>query len=344
MKVYAGMPDRLSLRDTAAWVQRAERLGYDGVQVPETVHDSLAVSLLALEHSTNLTVIAGVALAFPRSPMLTAYTAWDLAEMSNGRFVLGLGTQIRQNIVERYSVPWSDPVGRMADYVASLRAIWDSFTTGSRLDHLGEHYQFTRLQPVFNPGPIACGPPPIWLAGVNEGMVTLAAQVADGYITHPTNSNPRYLDELCLPVLAERSPVAGPIEVVAYASIVTAPTVDGLHAARERQRYATAFLYTTPAYARSLELHGFADLPERLRALVRSGDWSGLGSIVTDDVLDALTLSATWDDLPGTINEWYGTRTSGVILAPPDDPDAKADGRFAEVIRAIQRISSPTGE
>lgn len=342
MKVYAGMPDRLSLRDTAAWIRRAERLDYDGVQVPETVHDSLAVSLLALEHSTDLTVIAGVALAFPRSPMLTAYTAWDLAEMSGGRFVLGLGTQIRQNIVERYSVPWSDPVGRMADYVASLRAIWDSFTTGARLDHRGDHYQFTRLQPVFNPGPIACGPPPIWLAGVNEGMVALAAQVADGYITHPTNSNPRYLDELCLPVLAERPPAAGPLDVVAYASIVTAPTADGLHAARERQRYATAFLYTTPAYARSLELHGFADLPERLRALVRSGKWDGLGAIVTDDLLDALTLSATWDDLPAAIGDWYGNRTSAVILSPPDDQTT--DDRFAEVIRAIQRTGPTRGE
>jgi probable F420-dependent oxidoreductase len=344
MKVYAGMPDRLSLSDTAAWAQRAERLGYDGVQVPETVHDSLAVSLLALEHSTNLTVIAGVALAFPRSPMLTAYSAWDLAEMSNGRFVLGLGTQIRQNIVERYSVAWSDPVGRMADYVASLRSIWESFTTGARLDHRGEHYQFTRLQPVFNPGPIPSGPPPIWLAGVNEGMVALAAQVADGYITHPTNSNPRYLDELCLPVLAQRLPAAGPLDIVAYASIVTAPTSEGLHAARERQRYATAFLYTTPAYARSLELHGFADLPERLRALVRSGTWDGLGAIVTDEVLDALTLSATWDDLPEMIERWYSARTTSVIVAMPDELTAEADGRFAEVIRAIQRIPSSTGE
>ncbi len=342
-----GCHDRLSLRATAAWVQRAERLGYDGVQVPETVHDSLAVSLLALEHSTNLTVIAGVALAFPRSPMLTAYTAWDLAEMSDGRFVLGLGTQIRQNIVERYSVPWSDPVGRMADYVASLQAIWNSFTTGSRLHHVGEHYQFTRLQPVFNPGPIPCGPPPIWLAGVNEGMVTLAAQVADGYITHPTNSNPRYLDELCLPVLTQRLSATRPLDVVAYASIVTAATADGLNAARERQRYATAFLYTTPAYARSLELHGFADLPERLRALVRGGDWSGLGAIVTDDVLDALTLSATWDDLPDAISRWYGARTSGVIIAPPDastvDP-AATDDRFAEVIRAIQQVGPRSRE
>ena len=342
MKVYAGMPDRLSLRDTSAWVRRAERLGYDGIQVPETVHDSLAVSLLALEHSTNLTVVAGVALAFPRSPMLTAYTAWDLAAMSDGRFVLGLGTQIRQNIVERYSVSWRDPVGRMADYVASLRAIWGSFTSGSGLDHRGEHYQFTRLQPVFNPGPIPSGPPPIWLAGVNEGMVGLAAQVADGYITHPTNSNPRYLDEFCLPMLAERLPSAGPLDVVAYASIVTAATTEGLHAARERQRYATAFLYTTPAYARSLELHGFGELPERLRALVRSGDWSGLGAIVTDDVLNALTLSGTWDELPDVVAGWYANRTTGVILAPPDD--SNADDRFEEVIRAIQQIRSPTGE
>jgi hypothetical protein len=176
-------------------------------------------------------------------------------------------------------------------------------------------------------------------------MVGLAARVADGYITHPTNSNPRYLDEICLPALAERPAGMRPIDVVAYASIVTAPTAAGLVEARERQRFATAFLYTTPAYARSLELHGFTDLAERLRTMVRAGDWDRLGEVVTDDVLDALTLSATWDGLPDAVAGWYTGRAGAVIVPLHDDRagDGGTDGRFAEVVRAIRALGDAPG-
>src|SRR5439155_1140290 len=143
-----------------------EAMGYDGLHVTETVHDSLAVSLLVAEHTERIVIRTSVALAFVRSPTLTAYASWDLARLSGGRFQLGLGTQIRQNIEDRYSMPWSEPVERMRDYVGAVRAVFDSFRTGAPLKHEGPHYRLTRMQPFFNPGPDdSIQAPAIWLGG-----------------------------------------------------------------------------------------------------------------------------------------------------------------------------------
>ncbi len=342
MRVYAGMSDRVSLRDTIAYAQRVERLGYDGLHVPETVHDGLAVSLLALEHTTSLTVRTSVVLAFPRSPMLTAYAAWDLAAFSGGRFQLGLGTQIKPNMEGRYSVPWTEPVTRMREYVESLRAIWQSFQHGVPLSYSSTNYSFRRLQPFFNPGPLEVTLPTIWLGGVNEGMVRLAGSHADGIVTHPTNSNPRYLREICLPALREGEALAGrernSIEIVSGSQYITGPTIADVHNNREHHRRLLAFLYSTPAYRRTLTLHGWEDLGERLQTITRTQQWHMLHEHVTDDVIDALVPQAIWDDLPEVIDQWFGGLTNGVILPLPEDP--ANDSRFAEVIRAVQGITT----
>ena len=158
MKVYAGMDPRLSLRDAVAHAERVERLGYDGLHVAETVHDALAVALLVAEHTERITVRTSVALAFTRSPTLVAYAAWDISQLSGGRFELGLGTQIRQNIEDRYAVPFGeDPIGRLGDYVGAVRAAFASFASGEPPSYESAHYRVTRLQPYFNPGPDADG-------------------------------------------------------------------------------------------------------------------------------------------------------------------------------------------
>ena len=156
MKVYAGMDPRLSLPEAVAHAQRVERLGYDGLHVAETVHDSMAVALLVAEHTERITVRTSVTLAFTRSPTLLAYAAWDLAKLSGGRFELGLGTQIRQNIEDRYAVPFGeDPIGRLGDYVGAVRAAFASFASGAAPAYESPHYRVTRMQPYFNPGPDA---------------------------------------------------------------------------------------------------------------------------------------------------------------------------------------------
>ncbi|HEX3946769.1 MAG TPA: LLM class flavin-dependent oxidoreductase, partial [Acidimicrobiales bacterium] len=274
MKVYAGMDPRLPLAEVPAHARRVEALGYDGLHVAETIHDSLAASLLAVEHTGRMVVRSAVTLAFPRSPTLTAYAAWDLAKLSGGRFQLGLGTQVRQNIEGRYAASWSEPVGRMRDYLGALDALYRSFRTGSPPAYDGRHYRLTRMQPYFNPGPDpATEPPASWLGGVGPGICRLAGELAAGLVTHPTNSDPRYLETACLPDLRAGAERVGrdpaTLELVVGGSVITGVTAGEVATERERQRRLFAFLYSTPAYRRTLRLYGWEELGGRLQELVR---------------------------------------------------------------------------
>jgi probable F420-dependent oxidoreductase len=339
VKVYAGMDPRLDLREVAGHARRVEALGCDGLHVPETVHDSLAVALLALEHTRRIVVRSAVTLAFPRSPTLTAYAAWDLAKLSGGRFQLGLGTQVRQHVEHRFGVDWSEPVARMRDYVAALGALYRTFGAGTPLHHVGSHYRLTRMPPYFNPGPDATVvPPPTWLGGVNAGICQLAGEVADGFVTHPTNSSPRYLEDVCLPNLrlgaARADRDLTELELVAGTTVVTGANAAEVDAERERQRRLLAFLYSTPAYRRTLELYGWDDLGERLRAMVRAERWDDLHQLVTDEVLDALVPTARYDDLPAVLLGRFDRLAQGVLVPVPVDP--AHDRRFAEVVAAIR--------
>jgi probable F420-dependent oxidoreductase len=342
VRVYAGMDPRCSLPEAIAHAQRAERLGYDGIHVAETVHDAMAVALLVAEHSQRLTVRTSVALAFTRSPTLVAYAAWDLSKFSGGRFQLGLGTQIRQNIEDRYAVPFGeDPIGRLGDYVGAVRAAFTSFATGQAPSYESAHYSVTRMQPYFNPGPDqATAVPPIYLGGVQQKACELAGAIADGFVSHPTNSNPRYLRETCLPALAAGARKAGRdldhagFETVIGTPVITGASLDAVLAERERQRRLLAFLYSTPAYTPTLELHGWTGLGPRLRDLIRHDRWDDLGSVLSDEVLDTLVPCGTFDELPGILLERFAGLGQGIVVSPP--AGGADDGAFRAVIEELQ--------
>jgi probable F420-dependent oxidoreductase len=342
VKVYAGMDPRLSIPEVIAHAQRVERLGYDGLHVAETVHDAMAMALLAAEHTSRITVRTSVALAFTRSPTLLAYAAWDIAKFSGGRFQLGLGTQIRQNIEDRYGVPFGDdPIGRLRDYVGAVRAAFCAFVSGEAPSYVSEHYRVTRLQPYFNPGPDAdTVVPPIYLGGVQRRACALAGAVADGFVSHPTNSNPRYLRETCLPAVAEGARSAGRdlgadgFETVVGTSVITGATTEAVEHERERQRRLLAFLYSTPAYAPTLELYGWDDLGPRLRELIRRDRWDELGATLSDEVLDTLVPTGTFDELPRLLLERFAGLGQGItVTVPADESD---DEGFSGVVAALQ--------
>jgi probable F420-dependent oxidoreductase len=342
VKVYAGMDPRASLTETVAHAQRVERLGYDGLHVAETVHDSMAVALLVAEHTERITVRTSVTLAFTRSPTLLAYAAWDLSKLSGGRFQLGLGTQIRQNIEDRYGVPFGeDPIARLGDYVGAVRAVFASFVSGAPPFYESPSYRVTRLQPYFNPGPDGeTVTPPVYLGGVQRRACELAGAVADGFVSHPTNSNPRYLRETCLPALAAGARTAGRdlesagFEIVVGTSVISSSSPAGLLAERERQRRLLAFLYSTPAYAPTLRLYGWGELGPRLRDLVRRERWDDLGDVLSDEVLDTLVPSGTFDELPGLLLERFAGLGQGILVAPPPDPGD--DDAFRSVVAAVR--------
>lgn len=336
------MDPRLSLPEVIAHARRVERLGCDGLHVAETVHDAMAIALVAAEHTSRITVRTSVALAFTRSPTLLAYAAWDIAKFSGGRFQLGLGTQIRQNIEDRYGVPFgADPIGRLRDYVGAVRAAFDSFASGQAPTYESEHYRVTRLQPYFNPGPDPdTAFPPIYLGGVQRRACALAGAVADGFVSHPTNSNPRYLKETCLPALAEGARSAGRdleadgFEMVIGTSVIMGSTAAAVDRERERQRRLLAFLYSTPAYAPTLELYGWDDLGPRLRELIRRDRWDDLDAVLSDEVLDTLVPAGRFDELADILVQRFADFGQGItVTVPPDEAD---DEGFAGLVAALQ--------
>ena len=344
MELVTTLPPDTALRDVPAAVARIERLGFDTVHVPETVHDSLSVALLALEHSTGLTVRTSMTLAFPRSPMVTAYAAWDLARFSAGRFQLGVATQVRGNIVGRFSVEWSEPAPRLADYIRALRAIFDSFARGTPLRHEGPHYRFDRLQPYFNPGPSGVAAPPIWTGGVGRRVCETAGALADGFVTHATNSHPRYLRGETLPALAAGASRAGRTDggprVVVVSKCVTGAHREGMVRAREHARREMAFLYSTPAYRPTLALLGHEGVGDRLTALVREQRWDELPSVLTDRVLAELIPQGDYGELPTVLRDWYGGLCHGLAIGQPDDD--RDDPAFARMLASVRELDTAT--
>ncbi|KRB73277.1 LLM class F420-dependent oxidoreductase [Nocardioides sp. Root190] len=338
MEIIASWPASSPLGEVAGWAQRVEALGFDVLHVPETIHDPFTVAALALASTSTLTVRTSMVVAFARSPMLTAYSAWDLARFSDGRFELGLASQVRGNIVGRYSAEWSEPVARLGDYISAVRAIFRSFQTGAELDHDGPHYRFTRLQPYFNPGPLDTPAPTLWSGGVNRGMCELAGRLSDGFVCHPTNSHPAMIRSVIQPAIdAGRTATGravGPRLVAGPQPIMAATTAE-LQAVRDSRRAELAFLYSTPAYRPQLDLFGLGDLAATLSGMAAAVDWSGLEGHLTDDVIDRLVPQGTFDTLPDVLEQWYSGLCDGIVLGIPEAADDTALTTLVERCRAI---------
>jgi probable F420-dependent oxidoreductase len=337
-RVYATMDQRMPLSGVAAHARRAEALGYDGLNVPDAVHDGLSAATVALQATTRLRVAISVLVAFPRSPMTVAVAAWDLQEMSGGRFELGLGSQVRGNIVGRYSTAWSAPVPRMREYVGALRAIFDCWQNGAPLCFEGEHYQFTRMQPFFKPDPIEHPTIPIYTGGIGPKMVALAGEVSNGLMTHPTNTAPRYLREVILPRLERgaerggRSP--GEVELMVGPLTVTGPDAASLEQERQQTRQLLTFLYSTPSYWPSLELFGWKERGEQLHQLSRQGRWGDMAEVVDDEILSTFAPTGTYDEIADVLDEWYAGLTRWITFPMPADPAHDPDA--AKVIARLR--------
>ncbi len=296
--------------DVAQLAERAERLGYDGIFSADTSHDPFFPLLIAAQSTTSVDLGTAIAVAFARSPMTVAQTAWDLAAYSEGRFLLGLGTQIRAHITRRFSMPWGKPGPQMREYIGALRAIWDCWQNGTPLRFKGDYYQFSLMTPFFNPGPIKHPEVPVYIAGVGEYMARLAGEVCQGFHAHPFHTV-RYLDEVVLPNMHQGAERAGrtlaDIERVVTVFVVTGRDEAEQKAAADAVRMQIAFYASTPAYAGVLDLHDWDFGPE-LTAMSKRGEWAEMAAVITDDVLEAVAVVAPPDEVGARIRERYAGR------------------------------------
>jgi len=332
VKVIATMGADVPLARVPDHARRVEGLGYDALSVPEAQHDGTLTALLALEHTTRLRVVTGVLVAFARSPMITAQAAWDLQAVSNGRFELGLGTQVRGNIVRRFGMPWSAPAARLRDYVGAVRAVFDAFQNGSRLDFHSDAYTLDRLQPFFNPGPLESGPPPILLGAIGPIMTRTVGEVADAMQTHPTNSEPRYLQTVTRPRIDEGRERAGRsahVDLLAGPMIATGATAEAVAAERLKARETLVFTLSTPAYWPALEHHGWLEVGHQLRDATREGRWDEMDAMVSDEIIEAFVPTATYDEIAELILSRYGDVADGILFPVPEDPADDAAARKA---------------
>ncbi|MCF8589736.1 TIGR03617 family F420-dependent LLM class oxidoreductase [Gordonia liuliyuniae] len=318
------------LAEMPARAVAAERAGYDGVWTFEGAHDPFLPLLLAAEHTESVTLGTSIAVAFGRNPLLLATMGWDLQSYSRGRFVLGLGTQIKPHIERRYSMPWSRPADRMRDMVTAVRAIWDSWLTGGRLDHRGEFYTQTLMPPLFKPDADEVdgfGPPPVWLAGVGPAMTRVAGEVADGFLSHPL-ATPQFLRDTTIPNLIDGA-ACRPRPTVHHSAMVIVGRDDVERAAaRNAVRAQIGFYGSTPAYRPILDSVGFGDLQPRLRELTRAGDWKAIARLVPDDLVDAIAVTVT-DPADGAAEllRQYGPLVNRLGFNTPyqADPDLLAE-------------------
>ena len=303
-----------------------EAVGYDGIFSFEGPHDPFFPLLLAAEHTERLELTTAVAIAFARSPMTLANLAYDLQLASQGRFNLGLGTQIKPHIEKRFSMPWSHPAPRMRELVLAVRAIWASWHEGKPLDFRGEFYTHTLMTPFFNPGPNPFGVPRIVLGGVGPHMTEVAGEVADGFMIHPF-STAKFIRETTLPALTRGATRAGrtlaDIEIAFPLMIVAAETDEELASGLAAMRPRLAFYGSTPAYRVVLDAHGWGDLQTELNTLSKRGDWATMSSLITDEMVDELCVVGSLSELPDLIRGRYGDIVQRVAFDIAD-PDAIA--------------------
>jgi probable F420-dependent oxidoreductase len=312
-----------SLRDVPRLARAAEELGLCCLWSTETQHDPFLPGPLVFEHTRRLAFGTAVAIAFARSPATLAYTAWDLAQAGGGRFVLGLGTQVRAHVERRFGMPWPDSVvGKLREQILAVRAFWRCWQTGEPLRFEGRYYRLNLMSPFFNPGPIEHPDLPVYVAGVNTGLARLAGELAQGFHVHPLHS-PEYLRQVILPALESGAARAGRrrSEVAVSVNCFVAST----DAEVEFVRSQVAFYASTPSYRAVMALHGWEDVARRLSQLAAAGRWDALPDLVTDEMVHTFAVVCDRAGLPAALRARYAGLADRLTPYVPFDPDRRTD-------------------
>lgn len=336
MEIDCYFPDGLRLGAAAATAQAVEQAGFAGMWVTETRHNPFLPCGAALAATDRIAAGPGIAVAFPRSPMVTAQAAWDLADLAGGRFVLGLGTQVKAHIQRRFSVPFDRPLERIREYVHALRAIFAAFQGGGRLRFAGDFYDFSLLTDFFNPGPISHPDVPIWVAAVGPAMLRMAGECCDGVFLHPLHSA-EYLRTTALPVMADGARAAGRGSITVCCPVFVAVGESPEEIGRQRSDIARqiAFYGSTRTYRPVFEAHGWGGVCDQLHELLARGDTAAMTALVTDEMLEAYSVAATWDGLPVELARRYGGLADRVAPYGVDLGSPRGRERWRDVVSSV---------
>ena len=320
MKLDAALP-LVQLKDVPAIAKAAEEIDFDALWTQETQHDPFLPCTLIAEHTSLLNFGTAIAVSFARSPANLAYTAWDLAAQSNGRFMLGLGTQVKAHVERRFGMPWPESVtGKLREQIQVIRAFWDSWQNGTKLNFRGEYYKITLMSPFFNAGAIENPNIPIYIAGVNAGLAKLAGEICEGFHAHPFNS-PRYMNEVLLPAIEEGLQKNGrkrkDITVSMTPFVATAPEEQGF------ARMQIAFYASTPSYKPVMDLHGWGETAEKLSGFAAKSEWAEMPMLITDEMLAEFCLITTEENLATDLKKRYNGIADRLTLYTPFVPKEK---------------------
>jgi probable F420-dependent oxidoreductase len=337
MKVDGGIGT--DLRRVADSAREVEAAGYSGAWTAETAHDPFFPLLLAAEHTTDIELGTSIAVAFARNPMTLANIAWDLQTFSGGRFVLGLGSQIKPHITKRFSMEWSHPAPRMREMVLAIRAIWDTWLNGTKLEFRGDFYTHTLMTPFFAPNAADLadvGVPKIFLAGVGELMTEVAGEVCDGFICHGFTTE-RYLREVTIPALERGRAKVGKtlegFEIVGPSFVVTGNDDREMDAATSGTRQQIAFYGSTPAYRAVLDLHGWGGLQDELNTLSKQGKWVEMGALIDDEILNTFAVVGEPESIASELHQRYGDVIQRISFYAPYTSDPE---RWTKIIADLK--------
>jgi probable F420-dependent oxidoreductase len=328
MKFDAALPP-VHLKDVPAIAQAAEEIGFDALWTQETQHDPFLPCTLIAEHTTRLHFGTAIAVSFARSPANLAYTTWDLAAQSGGRFILGLGTQVKAHIERRFGQPWPDSVTRkLREQIEVIRAFWDCWQNGTRLNYRGEYYKITLMSPFFNPGPLpspsaeepGVASIPIYIAGVNTGLARLAGELCNGFHAHPFHSV-KYLREVILPAIKEGAAKQGREQD--NVSILVNAFAATNQAEMNFARAQVSFYASTPSYRLVMDLHGWAGVAEKLSAHAAKGEWSEMPMLITDEILNEFCLVTDESNLAEELKKRYEGIADRLTIYTPFVPGEK---------------------
>lgn len=337
MKLDAGLRD-YDLRTIPEQARKLEAIGYDCIWTSETQHDPFLPLAVAAPATSSIKLGTSIAVAFPRSPMITAYTAWDIQNASPGRFILGLGSQVRAHIQRRFSIKFESPGPKLREVVLALRAIWECWQNGTPLRFKGEFYNFDLMTPFFNPGPIAHPKIPIFIAGVNRYMCRMAGEVCDGLHVHPFHT-PKYLREYVHPAVNEGLQASGrsrkDFQYATAVFVIVGDTERERAQNAEAARQQIAFYASTRTYEPVLASHGWEAIGPELHQKSLEGDWKAMARLITDEMLDVIAVSGTYENIGTKLRERYSGLLDRIALYQPYESRVD-EPRLAALVRQFK--------